>query len=209
MGMAALCLFCGSRPGTDPALAELAAAFGRLCAARAVTLVYGGGANGLMGIAARAALAGGGRVVGIIPECLVAAEVAQPGLSELVVTATLHERKAAMFGRSDAIVVLPGGIGTLDELFEVMTWRNLGLHDKPIWLLGGDFWRAFGDLLGHLDRAGFAYPGLFALVEPLASLDHLAARLDDAPSRLADLAARPDTAASVLDDPATRLDSAP
>ncbi len=162
-------------------MAELAAEFGRLCARRGVTLVYGGGANGLMGLAARAALADGGRVVGVIPECLVAAEVAQPGLSEMIVTATLHDRKAAMFARSDAIVVLPGGIGTMDELFEVMTWRNLGLHDKPIWLLGGAFWSAFGNLLGHLDRAGFAYPGLFALAEPLASVGDLAARLDAAP----------------------------
>jgi len=177
MGIASLCLFCGSRPGADPAFEALAAALGRLCADRGVALVYGGGTNGLMGIAARSALAAGGRVIGVIPECLVAAEVAQAGLSELIVTATLHERKAAMFARSDAIVVLPGGIGTMDELFEVMTWRNLGLHDKPIWLLGGAFWRPFADLLGHLDRAGFAYPGLFALAEPIAGLDALADRL--------------------------------
>ncbi len=176
MGIAALCLFCGSKAGAEPAFATLAADLGGLCAALGVTLVYGGGANGLMGLAARAALAGGGRVVGVIPECLVAAEVAQDGLSERIVTATLHERKAAMFARSDAIVVLPGGIGTMDELFEVMTWRNLGLHDKPIWLLGGPFWRPFGNLLGHLDRAGFAYPGLFALTEAI-DLDELAARV--------------------------------
>ncbi len=176
--LTSLCLFCGSKAGANPAFAELAAGVGDLVASRGLTLVYGGGTNGLMGLAARAALAGGGRVVGILPECLAAQEAAQAGLSELVVTATLHERKAAMFARSDAIVVLPGGIGTLDELFEVMTWRNLGLHAKPIWLLGGGFWRPFLDLLGHLDRAGFAYPGLFALVEPLAGLDALAARLD-------------------------------
>ncbi len=173
-----LCLFCGSKPGADPAFAALAAGVGHLAATRGLTLVYGGGGNGLMGLAARAALAGGGRVVGVLPECLAVQEVAQTGLHELIVTATLHERKAEMFARSDAIVVLPGGIGTLDELFEVMTWRNLGLHAKPIWLLGGTFWRPFMDLLGHLDRAGFAYPGLFALVEPLAGVDALAARLE-------------------------------
>ncbi len=178
MSITSLCLFCGSRPGTDPDHAALAEAFGTLCAARGLTLVYGGGANGLMGLAARAALAGGGRVVGIIPETLVAAEVAQAGLSDMIVTATLHERKAAMFARSDAVVVLPGGIGTMDELFEVMTWRNLRLHAKPIYLLGGVFWRPFMDLLGHLDRAGFAYPGLFRLVEPVAGVDALAAQLD-------------------------------
>lgn len=178
MTITALCLFCGSKPGVDPAHASLATGLGALIAAHGLTLVYGGGTHGLMGLAARAALAGGGTVVGILPASLAAQEVAQPGLSELVVTATLHERKALMFARSDAIVVLPGGIGTMDELFEVMTWRNLGLHAKPIFLLGDTFWQPFRDLLGHLDRAGFAYPGLFALVEPLAGLDALAARLD-------------------------------
>ncbi len=178
MAITSLCLFCGSKPGADPAFVDLATGFGALAAAHRVTLVYGGGANGLMGLAARAALADGGRVVGVLPECLAAQEVAQPGLTELIVTAPLHERKAVMFARSDAVVVLPGGIGTMDELFEIMTWKNLRLHAKPIFLLGGDFWRPFMDLLGHLDRAGFAYPGLFALIEPLAGIDQLAARLD-------------------------------
>jgi len=178
MPITSLCLFCGSRSGAASAYSALADRFGAMCAARGLTLVYGGGGNGLMGSAARAALAGGGRVVGIIPETLIAAEVAQVGLTELIVTATLHGRKAIMFARSDAIVVLPGGIGTMDELFEVMTWRNLGLHAKPIFLLGGTFWQPFMDLLGHLDRAGFAYPGLFALLEPVVGVEQLAARLD-------------------------------
>lgn len=177
MNIISLCLFCGSKPGIDPDNATLAAGVGTLAAARGITLVYGGGSSGLMGLAARAALGGGGRVVGILPECLAAQEVAQPGLTELIITASLHERKAAMFDRSDAIVVLPGGIGTMDELFEVMTWKNLGLHTKPIFLLGGGFWRPFMDLLGHLDRAGFAYPGLFGLVEPMTDLTALADRL--------------------------------
>ncbi|QYE34282.1 TIGR00730 family Rossman fold protein [Polymorphobacter sp. PAMC 29334] len=177
MTIGSLCLFCGSMPGVDPAAAELAAGFGAFCAERGLTLVYGGGTFGLMGIAARAALAGGTEVIGIIPAALEAREVAQPGLSELIVTATLHERKALMFAKSDAIVVLPGGIGTMDELFEVMTWRNLGLHTKPIFLLGGRFWQPFLGLLGHLDRAGFAYPGLFALVETV-DLVGLAAFVD-------------------------------
>lgn len=174
----ALCLFCGSRPGADPAYAELATGLGELCADRGITLVYGGGANGLMGLAARAALDGGGQVVGVIPEKLMALEVAMPGLTELIVTSTLHERKALMFARSAAVVALPGGIGTMDELFEVMTWRNLGLHAKPIMLLGGAFWQPFMGLLGHLDRTGFAYPGLFDLIEPVAGIDALATRLD-------------------------------
>lgn len=178
MKITSLCLFCGSKPGADPENAVLAAGVGTLAAARGIALVYGGGTNGLMGLAARAALDGGGRVVGILPECLARQEVAQPGLTELIVTATLHERKAAMFDRSDAVVVLPGGIGTMDELFEIMTWKNLGLHAKPILLLGGGFWRPFMDLLGHLDRSGFAYPGLFGLVEPLSDVTALASRLD-------------------------------
>lgn len=178
MTITALCLFCGSKPGVDPAHATLAADFGAMCARRGVTLVYGGGTHGLMGVTARAGLGGGGNVVGVIPESLMALEAAQTGLTELIVTATLHERKALMFARSEAIVVLPGGIGTMDELFEVMTWRNLGLHAKPIFLLGGRFWQPFLDLLGHLDRAGFAYPGLFALVEVIDGIDALADRLD-------------------------------
>lgn len=177
MAIASLCLFCGSRAGADPGPTALAADLGTLCATRGIGLVYGGGGGGLMGTAARAALAGGGRVVGVMPRGLVEREVAQAGLTELVVTETLHARKQVMFDRSDAIVVLPGGIGTMDELFEVMTWRNLGLHAKPIFLLGGGFWQPFLDLLGHLDRAGFAYPGLFTLVEPLPGVDALAARL--------------------------------
>ena len=177
MTITALCLFCGSRQGADPAHAALAADVGALVAARGVTLVYGGGTHGLMGLAARAALGLGGRVVGILPDTLAAREVAQTGLTELVVTASLHERKALMFARSDAIVVLPGGIGTMDELFEVMTWKNLGLHAKPIFLLGGSYWQPFRHLLGHLDRAGFANPGLFALVEPVEDVDALAAAL--------------------------------
>ncbi len=177
MSITSICLFCGSKPGADPDNVALATGVGTLTAARGILLIYGGGTNGLMGLAARAALSGGGRVVGILPECLAAQEVAQPGLTELTVTVGLHERKAAMFDRSDAIVVLPGGIGTMDELFEVMTWKNLGLHAKPIFLLGGGFWRPFMDLLGHLDRAGFAYPGLFGLVEPLNDLTALANRL--------------------------------
>jgi len=176
--IASLCLFCGSKPGTDPRHLALAEAFGGFCAAQSLTLVYGGGGLGLMGAAARAALAGGGRVVGILPQCLVEAEVAQAGLSELRIAPTLHARKAEMHDRSDAIVVLPGGIGTFDELFEVMTWRNLGLHDKPIWLLGAaSYWEPFLAFLRHLDAEGFAYPRTLALIEALDGLDTLAERV--------------------------------
>lgn len=177
-----LCLFCGSRAGADPAHAATADALGRLLAGRGVTLVYGGGAIGLMGIAARACMAAGGRVIGVIPRFLMTEEIAQRGLDELIVVDTLHERKAQMHARSDAILALPGSIGTLDELMEALTWRELGLHDKPVWLLGANnYWRPLVELLRHIADEGFAPSNLFELVEPLASLDALAEKLS-APS---------------------------
>lgn len=173
-----LCLFCGSRPGHDPAHAATADALGRLLAERGVTLVYGGGAVGLMGIAARAAKAAGGSVVGVIPRTLMRDEIAQAGLDELIVVETLHERKALMHLRSDAFLALPGSIGTLDELFEAITWRELSIHAKPIMLLGANgYWRPFTALLRHLDGEGFAPPDLFDIVEELPGLEALAQRL--------------------------------
>jgi len=176
--ISSLLLFCGSRPGHDPVHAELAAGLGALCAAQGVTLVYGGGRVGLMGVAARAAKAAGGRVIGIIPRLLMTTEIAQDGLDELHVVETLHERKALMHRMSDAIIALPGSIGTLDELFESLTWRELGIHDKPIWLLGGkDYWQPLTALLGHIGAAGFGPPHLGSLAEPLTGLPDLAEKL--------------------------------
>jgi hypothetical protein len=173
-----LLLFCGSRTGHDPAHGQLAAALGALCAARGITLVYGGGAVGLMGIAARACLAGGGQVIGIIPRLLMTAEIAQSGLTEMHVVETLHERKALMHMKSDAILALPGSIGTLDELFESLTWRELGIHDKPIWLLGPhDYWAPLTALLAHVGASGFGPPDLGRLAEPLPDLAALSKRL--------------------------------
>lgn len=173
-----LLLFCGSRPGHDSAHAELAAGLGELCAQQGITLVYGGGRVGLMGIAARACLAAGGRVVGIIPRLLMTTEIAQDGLDELHVVETLHERKALMHRLSDAIIALPGSIGTLDELFESLTWRELGIHDKPIWLLGSkDYWVPLTALLAHIGQAGFGPPHLDTLAEPLADLHALSQKL--------------------------------
>lgn len=173
-----LCLFCGSRAGADPAHAATARALGAWCAANAVTLVYGGGGIGLMGEAARTCMAAGGEVIGVIPRSLMREEVAQSGLTALHVVETFHARKALMHDLADAVVALPGGIGTLDELFEVMTWRELGLHDKPIYLLGdGDYWAPFARLLDHITAGGFAPPDLMRLAEPVAGLDDLAARL--------------------------------
>lgn len=128
-------VFCGSQHGRNPALAEAAAALGRLLAERGLGLVYGGGCIGLMGSLADAALAGGAEVTGVIPRSLVEREVAHTGLSALHVVETMHERKRLMFERADAFVALPGGFGTLDEFCELLTWRQLGYHGRPLGLL--------------------------------------------------------------------------
>ena len=176
--IASLLVFCGSRTGHDPAHAELAAGVGVLLAARGTTLVYGGGGVGLMGIMARACLAAGGRVIGIIPRSLMTAEIAQTGLTAMHVTETLHDRKALMHQKADAILALPGSIGTLDELFESMTWRELGLHDKPIWLLGPNaYWEPLTTLLGHLAVEGFGPPHLDRLAVSLPDLAALSQAL--------------------------------
>jgi len=152
----AVCVFCGSRPGARPEYLELAAALGRQLAARSLDLVYGGASVGLMGHMADAALAAGGRVIGVIPRSLVDRELAHRALSELHVVDTLHERKALMAARADAFVALPGGVGTLDELFEIITWRVLGLHAKPIGLLDpGDYFAPLETLLDHMVTEGF------------------------------------------------------
>jgi uncharacterized protein (TIGR00730 family) len=133
-----ICVYCGSRPGRTPAHAVAARDTGRLIGRLGWQLVYGGGRAGLMGEVAEAALTAGGRVVGVIPRSLMERELGHPGLSELHVVETMHERKRLMAERSDAFLALPGGIGTLEELFEVWTWRQLGYHDKPVGLLNTD-----------------------------------------------------------------------
>lgn len=130
-----LCVYCGSRPGADPAYAQVARSVGEWIGRHGGQLVYGGGHNGLMGLLADATLASGGRVVGIIPKALVEREWAHTGCSELHVVETMHERKRMMAERADAFLALPGGIGTFEEFFEVWTWRQLGYHDKPVGLL--------------------------------------------------------------------------
>ena len=130
-----MCVYCGSKPGTDSLYAQAAVTVGQWIAAHGGQLVYGGGSGGLMGIVADAALAAGGRVVGIIPKALVEKEWAHHGCTELHIVENMHERKRMMAERADAFLALPGGIGTLEELFEVWTWRQLGYHDKPIGLL--------------------------------------------------------------------------
>jgi uncharacterized protein (TIGR00730 family) len=146
-----LCVFCGSSAGTRPEYLAAARALGRVLAERGVGLVYGGASVGLMGAVADAALAAGGHVAGVIPRALVEREIAHPGLSELHVVRTMHERKALMNELSDGFVALPGGIGTLEELFEVWTWAQLGVHGKPCALL--DVAGFYAPLLAFLDHA--------------------------------------------------------
>jgi uncharacterized protein (TIGR00730 family) len=145
-----ICVFCGSSPGASPAYAEAARQFGLLLARRGLGLVYGGGNVGLMGILADAVLEEGGEVTGVIPHSLVAREVGHQGLTDLRVVDTMHERKALMADLADGFVALPGGIGTLDEWFEIWTWAQLGLHDKPCGLL--DVAGYYSPLLAFLDR---------------------------------------------------------
>jgi uncharacterized protein (TIGR00730 family) len=152
-----ICVFCGSRPGVHPAYAEDARALGRLIAAEGWRLVYGAGDVGLMGETARAAQQAGARTLGVIPTHLMGREKGRRDLTTLIVTEDMHERKKVMFMNSDAIVVLPGGAGTLDEYFEVLTWRQIGLHHKPIFLLNTNgYWDPLAALTDHVIAQGFA-----------------------------------------------------
>lgn len=148
--MKSICVYCGSNAGGRPAYAERAAALGQRIAREGLTLVYGGGNVGLMGIVADAVLAGGGEVVGVIPEQLLGWEVAHKGVTRLEVVANMHERKMRMFDLADAFVALPGGFGTLDEMFEMLTWRQLGIGNKPCAFLDVDDF--YDPLLAMIDR---------------------------------------------------------
>jgi uncharacterized protein (TIGR00730 family) len=178
--MRRICLFCGSSDGARPEYLAAARGFGRLLAGRGIGLVYGGASVGLMGAAADAALAAGGEVVGVMPHGLVAREIAHPGLTRLHAVTTMHERKAVMAELSDGFVALPGGPGTLEELFEVWTWAQLGVHAKPCALLDvAGYWAPLLAFLEHARAEGFVRPAHLAalLVErdPAALLDRLAA----------------------------------
>lgn len=176
--LGAVTVFCGSSPGRDPAFAAAAERLGQALAASGRSLVYGGGHVGLMGRMADSALAAGGHVIGVIPEAMMAREVGHRGLPDLRVVASMHERKALMAELGDAFVALPGGFGTLDELFEIVTWAQLGLHAKPIGLLNVSGY--FDFLLRFADRSsadGFVRPEHRALLvvetQPAALLEAL------------------------------------
>jgi uncharacterized protein (TIGR00730 family) len=167
-------VFCGARFGSDPDARQLATNLGELLAQQNMTLVYGGGGVGLMGVLANATLKAGGKVVGVIPRFLLKREAGHPALSETVVVETMHERKLEMFERSEAIVVLPGGLGTLEEFFEVLSWRTLGLHTKPIVIVdSGGYWQPLAALLRSCVEGGFAdraHLDVVAFIEDLGQL---------------------------------------
>jgi len=157
----AVCVYCGSSQGSDPAFAEAARTLGKTLAQNGVRLVYGGGSVGMMGTLAKAVLAHGGKVTGIIPEFLTGKERPRPLTDDMIVTRDMHERKRKMFEHADAFVALPGGVGTLEELVEQLTWAQIGQHKKPVLLANiKGFWEPFRELIDHMDKHGFIYSGL-------------------------------------------------
>ncbi len=166
-----VCVFCGSAPGVRAEYEAATRALGTALGERGIGVVYGGASVGLMGTVADAALAAGGEVVGVIPQALVDREIAHPGLSALHVVGSMHERKARMAELSDVFVALPGGIGTLEELFEVWTWRHLGLHAKPIVLLDtAGFWTGLEAFLAHAEAEGFVKAAPLTVVPDVPAL---------------------------------------
>ena len=173
-----VCVFCGSRSGVDPAYVQAARGTGQAIAAAGWRLVYGAGDVGLMGEVARAAEAAGARAMGVIPIHLLKREKGRRDLSTFVVTEDMHERKKVMFMNSDAVVVLPGGAGSLDEFFEVLTWAQIGLHSKPIYLLDTNgYWQPLVALLHHVVAQGFAEPSMLSSFAVVPDPEALAAAL--------------------------------
>lgn len=173
-----VCVYCGSRPGARPAYASAARETGAMLATRGWRLVYGAGDVGIMGEVARAAQTAGGTTFGVIPVHLFNREVGKRDLSTFIVTENMHERKKVMFMNSDAIVVLPGGAGTLDEFYEVLTWRQIGLHEKPIVLLDTEgYWQPLLALNAHVVAQGFADQSLLDGVQVVADVAALEAVL--------------------------------
>ncbi|MBD3735676.1 MAG: TIGR00730 family Rossman fold protein [Pseudomonas balearica] len=178
MVLRSICVFCGASTGTDPVYREAAAAMGRTLAEQGITLVYGGGAVGLMGVVADAALAAGGEVIGIIPQSLKDAEIGHPGLTRLEIVDGMHARKARMAELADAFIAMPGGLGTLEELFEVWTWGQLGYHAKPMGLLDTNhFYAKLSHFLDHLVAEAFVRPQYREMLQRGDTPDALLERL--------------------------------
>ena len=165
-----LCVYCGAAGNVAEPYRQAARQLGRLMGKAGIELIYGGGRVGLMGLLADAVLAAGGRVTGIIPDFLRNREIGHDGASELIVVGSMHERKQRMFELADAFAILPGGLGTLDEALECITWRQLGLHDRPIVVIDVDgYWRPLARLIDHVVRAGFAGPEAPSLYQVVSS----------------------------------------
>ena len=178
--MRRICIYAGSNPGTDPAYADATRGLAALLAERGIGIVYGGGKVGLMGVTADTMLAAGGEVIGVMPQALIAREIGHPGLTELRVVESMHERKALMAELADAFIALPGGIGTLEELIEVYTWSQLGIHDKGCGVLNvRGYYDGLVAFLDHAVAAGFLRPQhratLSVAEDPAELLDALAA----------------------------------
>jgi uncharacterized protein (TIGR00730 family) len=179
-----VCVYCGSGPGSNPRFVEAAIALGKIFAENNIRLVYGGGSVGLMGAVAKSTLDHGGSVTGIIPDFLKARENALTRVQEMIVTPDMHERKRLMFERSDAFVALPGGIGTLEELVEQMTWQQLGRHSKPVLLANVDnFWEPLLSLLAHMRATEFIRPALPIDILKADRVEDILPRLRAAASR--------------------------
>jgi len=178
----ALCVFCGSKMGASPQYQAVAKQLGSLLAERGIRLIYGGGNIGLMGVVADAVMDAGGEVTGVIPEFLMKFEVGKSNVNELIVVESMHERKSRMFELSDGVVVLPGGLGTLDETFEVITWKQLRQHDKPIVVLSvDDYWAPFENLVESLVDQDFAHPAIADLYTVVHSAKAVFPALESAP----------------------------
>jgi uncharacterized protein (TIGR00730 family) len=177
--LSSICVFCGSNAGAQPAYVATAEAVGRGLAERGVRLVYGGGKVGMMGAVADAARSAGGEVIGVMPQAIVDREIAHTGLDDLRVVGSMHERKALMAELSDAFIALPGGVGTLEELFEVYTWAQLGIHEKPIGLLDvAGYYRPLVAFLDHSVHERFVRPSTRDLLAVAEDLDGLFAALE-------------------------------
>ena len=178
-----VCVFCGSKMGGDPAFAHAAERLGALLAESGIRLVYGGGRIGLMGALAQAVMRAGGQVSGVIPDFLMKLEVADTGITDLVVVDSMHERKRRMFELADGFVVMPGGIGTLDETFEIVSWKQLRQHSKPIVLLDiNGYWSPFADLVRAIVAGGFAHPAIADLFDLVDSVEDVIPALRAAPA---------------------------
>ena len=178
--LTAVCVFCGSRDGVNPNFMKASNTLGRQCARNDIRVVYGGAGIGMMGEVARAALDAGGKVTGIVPKFLTEMEPKLDGLDEFILTETMHDRKIKMYEISDAFVIMPGGIGTLDETMEILTWRQLGVHAKPVIIANLDnYWDPFVKIIDHVIAEGYAGENVRGLYRVVTSVEDILPTITD------------------------------